>query len=75
MLAPPSARKLENQSLSAVRDYLFSIFAATFHIWRPFPPPQPEDALCKGGSEFREYLLSFGADVFVFYCAFQKYKD
>jgi len=31
--------KLEDYSLSAVRDCLFNIFAATLHIWRPSPPP------------------------------------
>jgi hypothetical protein len=30
--------KLEDYPLSAVRDCLFSIFAATLHIWRPSPP-------------------------------------
>jgi hypothetical protein len=34
--------------LSAVRDWLFSIFAATLHIWRPFLHPQPGDAWCRG---------------------------
>jgi hypothetical protein len=30
--------------LSAVRDWLFSTFAATLYIERPFLHPQPEDA-------------------------------
>jgi hypothetical protein len=34
--------------LSAVRDCLFIIFAATLHIWRPFLHPQSEDAPCRG---------------------------
>jgi hypothetical protein len=46
LLAPRSTPKLEDHPLSAVRDCLFSIFAATLHIWRtggcPFHPP-PED--------------------------------
>jgi hypothetical protein len=29
--------KLEGHLLSAVRDCLFNIFAATLHIWRPSP--------------------------------------
>jgi hypothetical protein len=33
--------------LSAVRHSLFKIFAATFHIWRPFLHPQSEDAPCR----------------------------
>jgi hypothetical protein len=33
--------------LSAVRDYIFNIFAATLHICRPFLLPQPEDAPCR----------------------------
>jgi hypothetical protein len=29
----------EDHPLSALRDYLFNIFAATLHNWRPSPPP------------------------------------
>jgi hypothetical protein len=29
--------KLEDHPVSAVRDCLFNIFAATLYIWRPFP--------------------------------------
>jgi hypothetical protein len=36
--------KWEDHPLLAVRD----AFAATFHIWRPFLHPQPEDAPCCG---------------------------
>jgi len=32
LLAPRPTRKLENHPLSAVRDWLFNIFAATLHI-------------------------------------------
>jgi len=32
LLAPRPTPKLEDQALSAVRDCLFNIFAATFHI-------------------------------------------
>ena len=32
MLAPRPTPKLEDHLLSAVRDFLFNIFAATFHI-------------------------------------------
>jgi hypothetical protein len=35
---PPPTPNLEGHPLSAVRDCLFSIFAATLHIWRPPPP-------------------------------------
>jgi hypothetical protein len=38
LLAPRPTPKLEGHPLSAVRDCLFNIFAATFHIWRPSPP-------------------------------------
>jgi hypothetical protein len=38
LLAPRPTPKLEDHSLSAVRDCLFNIFAATLHIWRPSPP-------------------------------------
>jgi hypothetical protein len=38
VLAPRPTPKLEDHPLSAVRDCLFNIFAATLHIWRPSPP-------------------------------------
>jgi len=37
LLAPRPTLKLEDHPLSAVRDCLFNIFAATLHIWRPSP--------------------------------------
>jgi hypothetical protein len=40
-LAPRPTTKQEDHPLSAVRDCLFNIFAATLH-------PQPEDAPCRG---------------------------
>jgi hypothetical protein len=43
--------KLEYHPLSAVRDWLFNILAATRHIWRPFLHPQSEDAPCRGNRE------------------------
>jgi hypothetical protein len=48
LLAPRPTPKLEDHPLSAVRDCLFSVFAATLHTWRPFLHPQPEDAPCHG---------------------------
>jgi hypothetical protein len=48
LLAPRPTPKLEDHPLSAVRDCLFNVFAATLHIWRPFLHPQPEDAPCRG---------------------------
>jgi hypothetical protein len=38
LLSPLPTLKLEDHPFSAVRDYLFNIFAATLHIWRPSPP-------------------------------------
>jgi hypothetical protein len=38
VVSPTPNLKLEDHSLSAVRDCLFNIFAATLHIWRPSPP-------------------------------------
>jgi hypothetical protein len=38
LLAPRPTSKLENHSLLAVHDCLFSIFAATLHSWRVSPP-------------------------------------
>jgi hypothetical protein len=48
LLAPRPTLKLEDHPLSAVRDCLFNIFAATLHNWRSFLHPQPEDAPCRG---------------------------
>jgi len=42
LLVPSSTPK--DHSLSAARDCVFNIFAATLHIWKPFLHPQPEDA-------------------------------
>jgi hypothetical protein len=50
-LATRPIHRLENNPLSAVRDSLFNIFAATLHIWRPFLHPQPEDAPCRGDGD------------------------
>jgi hypothetical protein len=38
LLAPRPNPKLEDHPLSAVRDCLFNIFAATLHTWRASPP-------------------------------------
>ena len=46
LLALRPTSKLNDHPLSAVRDCLFGIFAATFHMWRPFLYPQPEDEPC-----------------------------
>jgi hypothetical protein len=48
LLATRPTPKLEDHPLSAVRDWLFNVFAATLHIRRPFLHPQPEDAPCRG---------------------------
>jgi hypothetical protein len=42
---PPN---LEYHPLRTVRDYIFSTFAATFHILTSFLNPEPDDALCCG---------------------------
>jgi hypothetical protein len=38
VLAPRLIPKLEDHPMSAVRDCLFNIFAATLHTWRTFRP-------------------------------------
>jgi len=38
LLAPRPTPKLEDHRLSAVRDFLFNVFVATLHTWRPSPP-------------------------------------
>jgi len=43
--------KLEEHPISVVYYCLFSLFAATLHIWRPFTHPQPEDAPCRGDTD------------------------
>jgi hypothetical protein len=48
LLAPRPTPKLDYHPLSAVRDCLFNVFAATLHTWRPFLHPQPENAPCRG---------------------------
>jgi hypothetical protein len=45
LLAPCTIPKLEDHFLSAVRDCLFNIFAASLRIWRAFPPSTPEDVV------------------------------
>jgi hypothetical protein len=47
--------KLEDHRLSAVRDCLFNVFAATLHIRRPFLHPQPENAPCRGNRDPQFY--------------------
>jgi hypothetical protein len=51
LLAPRPTTKQEGHPLSAVRDCLFNVFAATLHIQRPFLHPQPEDAPCRGDKD------------------------
>ena len=46
LLAPRPTPKLEGHPLSAILESLFSIFASTLHVWRPFFHPQPEDTPC-----------------------------
>jgi hypothetical protein len=48
LLAPRPTPKLEGHPLSAVRDFLFNVFAATLHIRRLLLHPEPEDAPCRG---------------------------
>jgi hypothetical protein len=51
LLAPRPTPKLEDHPLSAVRDCLFSVFAATLHNWMQFLHPQPQDAPWRGASD------------------------
>jgi hypothetical protein len=43
-LTPRPTPTLEDHPLSAVRNSLFDVFAATLHNWRPFLHPQTDDA-------------------------------
>jgi hypothetical protein len=51
LLAPRPTPKLEDHPMSAVRDCLFNVFAATHHNWGPFLHQQPEDAPCHGARD------------------------
>jgi hypothetical protein len=51
VLAPRRTPKLKDHPLSAVRDCLFNVLAATFHIRRLFLRPQPDDAPCLGDKD------------------------
>ena len=46
-LTPRPTPTLKDHPLSAVRDCLFNILAASLHIWMPFLHPQPENAPCR----------------------------
>jgi len=46
--APRQTPKLENHPLSAVRDCLFTIFAATLLNRKTYLQPQTEDVPCRG---------------------------
>jgi hypothetical protein len=56
LLAPRPTPQMEDHPMSAVRDCLFNVFAATLHIWKPFLHPQPEDAPYRGD---RDRLMIF----------------
>jgi hypothetical protein len=61
LLAPRPTPKLEDHPLSAVRDCLFNVFAATLHIRRPFLHPQPKDAPCRGDRD--QLIMVTGTDL------------
>jgi hypothetical protein len=66
LLAPRRNPKLEDHPLSAVRDCLFNVFAATLHIRTPFLHPQPEDPPCRGDRDsliIGKYYEKFYLDV------------
>jgi len=51
LLAIHPTPRIKEKPLSAVRDCIFNIFAATLHTWGPFLHPQPEDAPCRGNKD------------------------
>jgi hypothetical protein len=71
LLAPLPTPKLKDHPLSAVRDCLFNVFAATLHICRPFLHPQPEDAPCRGD---RDRLIMGGEHTEVCNYKLDKYR-
>jgi hypothetical protein len=58
MLTSLTNTKLDKNTLSALRDFLFNIFAATLHTGCRVPHPQPEDAPCSG--DRREGVCEIG---------------
>jgi hypothetical protein len=48
LLTPRPNPNLENHPLSSVCGYLFNVFTANLHYWRPSLYPRPEDAPCCG---------------------------
>jgi len=61
--APRPTPKLEDHNLSAVRDCLFNIFAAVFHIWKPFLRLQRKDAACYVDTDPLEIGVESSQDV------------
>ena len=63
LLAPRPNPKLEDHLFSTVRDCLFNIFAATFHICRPFLHPQTRHAVVTGTHDIpaltQNYIRNF----------------
>jgi hypothetical protein len=59
LLAPRRTPKLEAPSLLAFRDCLFTIFAATVHIWRPSPPSAIFMTEIRIGYKWCEWLRRF----------------
>jgi hypothetical protein len=63
LLAPRPTPKLDDHPMSAVRDCLFNVLAATLHNWRPFLHLLPEDAPCRYDGDplntvFNEHVVS-----------------
>jgi hypothetical protein len=65
LLTPRPAPKLEDHPLSAVRDCLFNVFAATLHNRRPFLHPQPEDAPCRGDRDPLNTVICINTTLFL----------
>ena len=64
--APRPTTSLEDNPLSAVRDCILSIFAATLHIWKPILHPQRENAPCLGDRNHFSgfYMLTYVSQLF-----------
>jgi hypothetical protein len=67
LLAPHSTPKLQDHPLSAVRDCLFSIFAATLHVWRPSPFATSRHAVVTRNPPNMVKCLSFSFTVFLLF--------
>lgn len=62
---------LEDHSLSAVSDCLFSTFVVTLHVWRLILHLQPEDLPCHGDRNPHKHGLNILNKIDALHCSYQ----